>query len=29
MPMFEWVQDSQDERFKSVISVVKSRQIAE
>jgi nicotinamidase-related amidase len=29
MPMFEWVQDSQDERFKLVISVVKSRQIAE
>jgi nicotinamidase-related amidase len=27
MPMFEWVQDSQDTRFRSVISVVKSRQI--
>lgn len=26
MPMFEWVQDSQDARFRSVISVVKSRQ---
>jgi nicotinamidase-related amidase len=27
MPMFEWVQDSQDSRFRSVISVVKSRQL--
>jgi len=27
MPMFEWVQDSQDIRFRSVITVVKSRQI--
>lgn len=27
MPMFEWVQDSQDVRFRSVISVVKSRVI--
>lgn len=28
MPMFEWVHDSQDTRFKSVISVVKSRTLA-
>mgnify|MGYP002628422920 FL=1 len=27
MPMFEWVQDSQDPRFRSVISVIKSRVI--
>lgn len=29
MPMFEWVQDSQDARFRSVISVVKSRQMSD
>lgn len=29
MPMFEWVQDSQDARFRSVVSVVKSRQSSE